>query len=145
VSQTITDQTSIDTFFRKAGQRTDILVETDQESNDQARTIVAARKDADLRIDSITLNMYATISELNTLVNLSSDIYNLIIAEKQMSGGSTIQSELFIQGVQHDITPLTWKVKLLTAEPLIQAFILDSSNQGIMALTDPPNQNALSY
>jgi hypothetical protein len=145
VPQTITDQPSIDTFFRKAGQRTDILVETDQESNDQARTIVAARKDADLRIDSITLNMYATISELNTLVNLSSDIYNLIIAEKQMSGGSTIQSELFIQGVQHDITPLTWKVKLLTAEPLIQAFILDSSNQGIMALTDPPNQNALSY
>jgi hypothetical protein len=145
IPQNFQDAPSINTFFRKAGQRTDILVETDQESDDQARTIVADRKDAALRIDSITLNMYSTISELNTLVNLSSDIYNLIIAEKQMSGGSTIQSELFIQGVQHDITPLTWKVKLLTAEPLIQAFILDSSNQGILALTDPPNQNALSY
>jgi hypothetical protein len=53
--------------------------------------------------------------------------------------------ELFIQGVQHDVTPATWTVKLLTAEPLIQAFILDSENQGILALTDPPNNNALSY
>jgi hypothetical protein len=139
------DQPSIDTFFNKAGQRTNILVETDQESEDQALTLLAARKDADLRIDSITLNMNATVSELNTLVNLTSDIYNLILAEKQMPGGSSIIRELFIQGVQHDVTPATWTVKLLTAEPLIQAFILDSENQGILALTDPPNNNALSY
>jgi hypothetical protein len=143
--QNIIDQESIDKFFIKSGQRSGILVQTDQESEDQARTIVADRKDADLRIDSITLNMNATIGEINTLVNLSSDIYNLIIAEKQMPGGSSIVRELFIQGVQHDITPDTWNVKLLTAEPLIQAFILDSPNQGILALTDPPNQNALSY
>lgn len=150
--QNIQDQPSIDTFFRKAGQRTDILVLTDQEAEDQARTIVADRKNADLRIDSITLNMYATISEENTLVNLSSDIYNLIIAEKQMSGGSTLTSELFIQGVQHDITPLTWKVKLLTAEPIINAFILDAgpannpNSQGVLAEMSPvPNTNTLSY
>jgi hypothetical protein len=62
-----------------------------------------------------------------------------------MSGGSSIVRELFIQGVQQDITPSTWTIKLLTAEPLIQAFILDSENQGILALTDPPNNNALSY
>jgi hypothetical protein len=152
VPQNFQDQPSIETFFRKAGQRTDILVETDQEANDQARTIVADRKNADLRIDSITLNMYATIDEENTLVNLNSDIYNLIIAEKQMSGGSTIRSELFIQGVQHDITPLTWKVKLLTAEPIINAFILDGgppndpNSQGVLGLMSPvPNTNTLSY
>jgi len=143
--QNIIDQESIDKFFIKSGQRSGILVQTDQESEDQARTIVADRKDADLRIDSVTLNMNATISEINTLVNLSSDIYNLIIAEKQMPGGSSIIRELFIQGVQQDISPSRWIIKLLTAEPLIQAFILDSPNQGILALTDPPNQNALSY
>ena len=139
------DQASIDKFFTKAGQRSDILVQTDQESEDQALTLLAARKNADLRIEAINLDMNATISELNTLVNLTSDIYNLILAEKQMSGGSSIIRELFIQGVQHDITPKTWTMKLLTAEPLIQAFILDSENQGILALTDPPNNNALSY
>ena len=137
--QTVQDQDSIDKFFIKSGQRSNILVQTDQESQDQARTLIAARKNADLRIESITLNMNATINEGNTLINLSSDIYNLIIAEKEMPGGSSIVKELFIQGVQHDITPDTWTVKLLTAEPLIQAFILDSVNQGILDI------NELSY
>jgi hypothetical protein len=145
VPQIVTDQESIDRFFIKSGQRTGILVQSDQEANDQARTLLDARKDADLRIDSITLNMNADISETNTLVNLSSDIYNLIIAEKQMPGGSSIVRELFIQGVQHDISPSRWMVKLLTAEPIIQAFILDSSNQGILGNTVPQNTNALSY
>jgi hypothetical protein len=36
-------------------------------------------------------------------------------------------------------------MKVLTAEPIIQAFILDSTNQGILGLTDPENTNALSY
>jgi hypothetical protein len=143
--QTVTDQDSIDKFFTKAGARSDILVQTNIEANDQARTLLAARKDASLRIDSIDLNMYANISELNALVNLSSDIYNLILVEKQMSGGSSIVRELFIQGVQHDITPDSWTTKLLTAEPLIQAFILDSTNQGILGNTVPQNTNTLSY
>ena len=143
--QTVTDQDSIDRFFTKAGARSDILVQTNAEALDQAETLLAARKDASLRIDSIDLNMYASISELNTLVNLSSDIYNLILVEKSMSGGSSIVRELFIQGVQHDVTPDSWTTKLLTAEPLIQAFILDSTTQGILGNTVPQNINTLSY
>lgn len=136
IPQTVESQESIDKFFVKSGQRSEILVQTDAESLDQAETLLAARKDADLRVDSITLSMNATVSELNTLVNLTSDIYDLILAEKQMPGGSSIVKELFIQGVQHDITPANWNVKLLTAEPLIQAFILDSENQGILGVND---------
>ena len=73
------------------------------------------------------------------------DIYTLINITKTFAGGSTITRELFVQGVQHDIRPGTWNTKFLTAEPIIQAFILDSSEQGILGLTDPPNNNALSY
>lgn len=145
IPQEVISQESIDKFFTKSGQRTGILVQTDAEALDQAQTLLVARKNADLRIDSITLNLNADISEANTLVNLSSDIYNLIVAEKQMPGGSSIIKELFIQGVQHDISPSRWVVKLLTAEPLIQAFILDSENQGILGNTVPQNNNALSY
>lgn len=145
VPQNVTDSESIERFFTKSGQRTDILVQTDQEANDQARTLLAARKNADLRIDSITVNNYAEISELNQIINLSSDIYNLIFVEKQMPGGSNVTKELFIQGVQHDVTPTTWTTKLLTAEPLIQGFILDSELQGILGDTVPQNTNTLSY
>jgi len=135
----VTDQFSIDTYFLKSGQRTGILVQTQQEANDQARTLLAARKDASLRIDSMTLDIYADNDEQTTLINLSSDIYSLVVITKSMSGGSIVTRELFIQGVQHDITPNNWTTKLLTAEPIIQAFILDSSNQGILDL------NNLSY
>jgi hypothetical protein len=143
--QTVTDQESIDRFFTKSGQRTGLLVQTDTESLDQANTLLAARKNADLRIDSITLNNLANISELKLVVNLSSDIYNLIFVEKEMSGGSGVEKELFIQGVQHDVTPSTWTTKLFTAEPLIQGFILDSDIQGILGNTVPQNTNTLSY
>jgi len=152
--QTWDDATSKAKFFTKSGQRSGILVQDDTESLKQAQTLVAARKNAELRIDSFTVNMYATTSEANALTNLTSDIYDLVFVRKSMSGGSTMEQELFIQGVQHDITPTTWNVKLLTAEPLIQAFILNSDDQGsdpvfqgqgILGNTVPQNTNVLSY
>jgi hypothetical protein len=87
----------------------------------------------------MTIDIYADQSDEATVVNLSSDIYSLVVVTKTMAGGSFIARELFIQGVQHDITPNNWVTKLLTAEPLIQAFILDSTNQGILDV------NNLSY
>lgn len=143
-------------FFTKSGQRTGILVQDDTESLNQAQTLVTARKNAELRIESFTVNMYATTSEANSLINLTSDIYDLVFVRKSMSGPTpnTMEQELFIQGVQHDITPTTWNIKLLTAEPLIQAFILDSDDigsdpvfqgQGILGNTVPQNTNVLSY
>jgi hypothetical protein len=139
VPGTARSEDSIETYFEKSGQRVDLLVQTDQQCQDQANMLLVARKNADLRIDSMLLNLYASTSELETLVNLSLDIYTLVVVSKQMSGGSSIQRELFVQGVQHDITPKSWTVKALTSEPIIQAFILDSENQGILDL------NTISY
>ena len=145
VPQTHTSPESIATYFTKSGQRTDILVQTDSESEDQARTLVAARKDSDIRIDSMSLNLVAQGTEFETLANLSMDIYTLINITKSMAGGSTITRELFVQGVQHDVKPGVWNMKVLTSEPIIQAFILDSATQGILGDTVPQNTNTLSY
>ena len=143
--QTAQSAESIATYFKKSGQRSDILVQTDAESLDQAETLLVARKDADIRIDSMNLNLVAPLSEFELLANLSMDIYTLINITKTMAGGSTITRELFVQGVQHDVRPGVWNMKVLTAEPIIQAFILDSPNQGILGNTVPQNTNALSY
>jgi hypothetical protein len=137
--QTKIDQASIDQYFTKSGQRTGILVRTDQEALDQAQTLVAARKDAILRIDSMDLSISGETDVNNLFTNLSTDIYDLVFITKAMPGGSTVARELFIQGVQNNITPNNWTMKLLTAEPLIQAFILDSGTQGLLDI------NALSY
>ena len=140
VPGTAISQDSIETFFTKSGLRSDLLVQTDQETQDQANMLLVARRNADLRIDSMLLNLYSSTSELETLVNLSLDVYTLIVAKKSMPGGSSeILRELFVQGVQMDITPKSWTIKALTSEPIIQAFILDSNNQGILDL------NTISY
>jgi hypothetical protein len=139
VPQIVTDQPSIDTYFYKSGTRTDLLMETDAEALDQAQMLVASRKDANLRIDSMSLNLNSDIDETNTLINLSLDIYTLINITKSMPGGSSITRELFVQGVNHDISPGKWNVTVYTAEPIIQAFLLDSSTQGIL------DTNVLTY
>jgi hypothetical protein len=139
VPQQVVDGPSIATYFRKSGQRSDILVQTDAEALDQAQMLLVARKNATLRIDSMDLTLSSEDTEPEAITKLSNDIYKLVIINKTMPGGSTVSTELFIQGVQHDITPDSWRIKLLTAEPIIQAFILDSTNQGILGT------NALSY
>ncbi len=136
VPQEIIDADSIATYFVKSGQRSDILVQTDQEANDQARILVASRKNAELRIDSMTLTITGDQSEEDVFINLTSDIYTLVNITKTMPGGSTITSEVFIQGVQFDVTPNSWVLKVLTAEPIIQAFILDSQNQGVLDINN---------
>ena len=137
--QIVTDQASIDKYFYKSGQRTNLLMQTDAEALEQASMLVASRKDANLRIDSMTLNLNGDIDETNTLINLSLDIYTLINITKSMPGGSSVTRELFVQGVSHDVTPGNWNITVYTAEPIIQAFILDSTTQGIL------DQNALTY
>ncbi len=139
VPQIVTDQDSIDTYFYKSATRTGLLMETDAEALNQAQMLVASRKNAALEIKSMTLNLNADVSELNTFDNLRSDIYRLININKEVPGGSTITRELFVQGVSHDVVPGNWNITLYTAEPIIQAFILDSSTQGVL------DTNVLSY
>ena len=134
-----TDADSILKYSYKSANRTDLLMLDTAEAEDQAKMIVATRKNADIRIDSMQLNMNSAINENNILLQLSMDIYFTINITKTMPGGSFITKEVFVQGVTHDVTPEQWNTTVYTAEPIIQAFILDSSTQGIL------DTNALSY
>lgn len=131
-NQTVSDQTSIDSYFKHSGARTGILVETDQESLDQATMILAARKDATLRIDSMTLNLVDDGEVARNIAGLELEIFDLVNVTKAMPGSTSITRELFVQGVQHDITRTTFTTKILTSEPIIQAFILNSTTQGVL-------------
>jgi hypothetical protein len=131
-NQVVSDQTSIDNYFIHSGARTGILVETDQESLDQATMILQSRKDATLRIDSMTLNLVDDGEVARNIAGLELEIFDLVNITKAMPGSTSITRELFVQGVQHDITRTTFTTKILTSEPIIQAFILNSSTQGIL-------------
>jgi len=126
-SQNVFDQTSIDTYFLHSGKRDGILVQTDDEALDQARTLLVARKDTTDRIDSMTMNLDDAAATSKIVAGLNLEIFDLVNVTKTVPGGSTITKELFVQGIQHDITNNIFTTKILTAEPLIQAFILDST------------------
>jgi hypothetical protein len=126
-SQNVFDQTSIDTYFLHSGKRDGILVQTDAEALDQAQTLLVARKDTTDRIDSMTINLLDSSAPAKIVAGLALEIFDLVNVTKTVPGGSTITKELFVQGVQHDITNTMFTTKILTAEPLIQAFILDST------------------
>ena len=143
VAQNVQNADSINTYFIHSGQRSGILVETDEEAYNQAVMLLQARANATLRIDSMTLNLFDTNAAANDRINaaLGMEIFSLLNITKQMPGGSTVTRELFCQGVSHDITPRSWNTKVFTSEPLIQALILDSTTQGTL-----DNANAvLSY
>ena len=149
---TVEDAASIETFFTKSGQRLDLLMLNNSEALDQAQTILASRKNSKLRVNSMTVNILDSVSTQNIEDNLTMDIYTLTNVTKTMPGGSVVTIELFCQGVNHDITPSTWDMTVFTAEPIIQAFILDAgpannpNSQGVLGEMSPvPNTNALSY
>jgi hypothetical protein len=133
-NQTVSDQTSIDSYFIHSGARTGILVQTDQESLDQATMILESRKDATLRIDSMTLNLVDDGQEARNIAGVDLEIFDLVNVTKAMPGSTSITKELFVQGLQHDITRTTFTTKILTSEPIIQAFILDSQTQGVLGV-----------
>lgn len=143
VAQNVQDADSINTYFIHSGKRTGILVQTDDEAYSQAVMLLNARKNATLRIDSMTLNLFDTNTDANDriIAGLSMEIFDLLNITKLMPGGSVVTRELFCQGVAHEITPKIWNTTIYTSEPLIQAFILDSITQGTL-----DNTNAvLSY
>ena len=138
-AQNVFDQTSIDTYYIHAGTRDGILVQTDTEARNQAKMILDARKDTAVRFDSMTLNLMEDNSAL-VIAGLNMEIFNLANITKSMSGNTTITREVFVQGLQHDITRTSFTTKVLTEEPIIQAFILDSAIQGVLDVA-----GALSY
>lgn len=138
-AQNAFNQDSIDKYYIHSASRSGILVQTDSEALEQAEMILDARKETQVRVDSMTLNLMEDINAL-VIAGLNLEIFNLVNVTKTMSGQTSITRELFVQGLQHDITRTTFTTKVLTAEPIIQAFILDSTTQGVLDVA-----GALSY
>ena len=131
-AQNVQSTSSIETYFIHSGSRSDLLMQTDVEALDQASMLLNARENALLRIDSIGLNLMDSTASNRIVAGLESDLFTLINVTKTGQASSTFTLELFVQGIQHDITPNTWTTRFLTAEPIIQAFILDSAIQGLL-------------
>lgn len=138
-AQNAFDQTSIDTYFLHSGNRTGILVQTDAEALNQAKGILATRKDPEVRIDSIQLNLYDDTNPNKPKAGVDIDLLDGITVTKTMPGSTSVTQPSLVNAIHHDITKSSWMTTLFTSEPLLAGFVLDSAISGILG------EDVLSY
>lgn len=138
-AQNVYDQPSIDKFFLHSGIRDGILVQTDTESFNQAKGILATRKDPEVRIDSIQLNLYDDTNPDKPKAGVDIDLLDGITVTKTMPGASSVTQPSLVNAIHHDITKSSWNTTLFTSEPLLAGFVLDSAVSGILG------EDVLSY
>lgn len=137
--QNVFDQPSIDKYFLHSGEREGILVETDAEALNQARGILATRKDPEVRIDSITLNLYDDANPNKPLAGVDIELLDGVTVTKTMPGNTSVTQPSLINAIHHDVTKSSWITTLYTTEPLLSGFVLDSTISGIL------DSDVLSY
>jgi hypothetical protein len=138
-AQNAFDQASIDKYFLHSGTRSGILVQTDTEALNQAKGILATRKDPEVRVDSISLNLYDDINPTKPIAGVDLELLDGISVIKTMPGNTTVNQPSLVQGIHHNITKASWMTTLFTSEPLLAGFVLDSSISGIL------DSDVLSY
>jgi hypothetical protein len=138
-AQNAYDQASIDKYFLHSGTRSGILVQTDTEALNQAKGILATRKDPEVRIDSIQLNLYDDVNPNKPLAGVDIEILDGVTVTKTMPGSSSVTQPSLVNAIHHDITKSSWMTTLYTSEPLLAGFVLDSAISGILG------EDVLSY
>jgi len=128
--QTASNSASIDEYFLRSFSRSDLMMETNATALIRAGQILNYRKDVRLRIESLTLDLSQDQDRIEA--GLSLEIGDPIVVRKSMAGGSHIDTRLTVQGHSHDITPSRWITRLTTAQPLSTAFILGSTEFGVL-------------
>ena len=103
VAQTSTDATSVTAYGKKSYGLSGMAVSTDVQALATAAYIVSAYKDPAVRVSSITI---APQYHADTMTQaLSRQIRDRVTVQFAPPGGGTISQELFIEGIEHSVSP----------------------------------------
>lgn len=133
-AQTAENASSIALYFKHSYNRTDLIMQTDAVALDYARAYVASRQATSIRCDAVSLNLNTT-STAGVTAALRLDYFDPITVKSTQpaaTGTSTLNKTLQIFGVSHNVTPNNWVTTFTTLEPIIDAFIVGSSQYGIL-------------
>lgn len=131
-TQSASDATSIATYFPHSMNQPNLVVQTDAEALNIAKTYVVTRKDTSLRIDNLTLDLTTPDYAAGITAALSLDYFNVVRIKNVQQGTTFIEKTLQVVGVAHEITPTDWRTSFITSEPIVDAFIIGSSAYGII-------------
>jgi hypothetical protein len=124
------DVDSIAKYFPHGMNVDNLIAETDAQVQDIADIYVATRKETTIRIDAMTLDLLDPAVPTDTIIGL--DYFNNVKITNVQPDGSTIVKTLQVQGLAWDITPNSMKCTVITLEPIVEGFILDSLTSGII-------------
>ena len=131
-AQTATNAESIAKYFPHSVNYSDLVVQTDAEALNIARTYVATRAETTIRIDALTLdlNTPSYTAGINAALNL--DFFDTLAITNVAQDGTIIQKTLQCMGIQHEITPNSFLTTVTTSEPIVDGFLIGSSLYGII-------------
>lgn len=137
--QSATNAASIEQYFAHTYTASGLLMEDTATALNYARSYVASRAQTSVRCDYLLLDLYTQNYDLGIKAALQLDFFDPVTIQTSQPGSTSITKTEQIFGVSHAITPGSWKTTFLTAEAIIDAFILDSTMSGVL------DTSALSY
>lgn len=138
-TQVASNATSIAKYFLHSYTQTGLLMETDAVALQYAQAYVASRAETTVRCDAIVLDLYTENYDDGIVAALGLDYFDPITVITSQPGSSTLTKTLQIFGVAMTINPNKWRVQFTTLEPILDAFILNSTQYGVLGT------NTLSY
>jgi hypothetical protein len=131
-AQVATNAASIEKYFIHSYFLNNLLMQTDAVALDYAQAYCASRAETSIRCDAVELDLYTPDYNTGIIAALNLDFFDPITVITTQPGGSTLDKTLQIFGVGMNITPNSWKTVFTTLEPIIDGFILDNIDYGVL-------------
>ena len=120
-------------YMPRSYSQKDLVIDTDANALNIARTYVATRAETVIRIDAMTLDLLDTAVPTDTVIGL--DYFTNCKITNVQPDGSTIVKTLQVQGLAWDITPNRMQVTVTTLEPITDGFVIGSAERGIIGVS----------
>jgi hypothetical protein len=130
--QSATNAASIEKYFAHTYNQQNLLMQTDAVALEYARAYVASRAETSIRCDAIELDLYTDNYANGILAALDLEFFDPVTITTNQPGASTLTKTLQVFGVAHSVTPNKWRTTFTTLEPVIDGFILNSTQYGVL-------------
>jgi hypothetical protein len=125
--------TSAVRYFPHSYNVDNLVIDTDANALNIARTYVATRAETTIRIDAMTVDLLDPAVPTNTMIGL--EYFNNCKITNVQPDGSTIVKTLQVQGLNWNITPNSMQVTVTTLEPITDGFVIGSTERGIIGIS----------
>jgi hypothetical protein len=137
--QVASDLASIEDYFQHSRVRSGIM-QTDADALNQAKMIIASRKEqgVNIQLNSLTVDAFGEDDPNRVVAALNLDIFSPIQVTQTLPAGNVVTDSV-IAGLTYQITPKTFQVTFTCAQPFAVGFLLDSTVDGIL------DEDSLAY